>query len=70
MSYQRNQIEEAITRIVAPDSNTPPSQLRTRIKRLLELAEPNVIQTITCEHELEAQVQLGPAAPCSRPTGE
>ena len=37
MSYKRNQIEEAIARIVAPDSAEPPSELRTRIKRLLEL---------------------------------
>jgi hypothetical protein len=37
MSYKRNQIEEAITRILAPDSEKPPSELRTRIKRLLEL---------------------------------
>ena len=37
MSYKRNQIEEAIARIVAPDTKTPPSNLRTRIKRLLDL---------------------------------
>jgi hypothetical protein len=37
MSYKRNQIEEAIARIVAPNSVEPPSELRTRIKRLLEL---------------------------------
>ncbi|MGZ6252929.1 MAG: hypothetical protein ACXWM1_07665 [Candidatus Binataceae bacterium] len=37
MPYKRNQIEEAIARIVAPDSAEPPSELRTRIKRLLEL---------------------------------
>ena len=37
MSYKRNQIGEAIARIVAPDSADPPSKLRTRIKRLLEL---------------------------------
>jgi hypothetical protein len=37
MSYKRNQIEEAITKIVAPDSKRPPSHLRTRIKRLLDL---------------------------------
>ena len=36
-SFKRNQIEEAIARIVAPDSAEPPSALRTRIKRLLEL---------------------------------
>src|SRR4051812_25952147 len=37
MSYKRNQIEEAIARIVIPNSEKPPSELRTRIKRLLEL---------------------------------
>ena len=37
MSYKRNQIEEAITRIVVPDCEEPPSELRTRIKRLLDL---------------------------------
>jgi hypothetical protein len=37
MSYKRNQIEEAIARIFDPDSEKPPSELRTRIKRLLEL---------------------------------
>ena len=37
MSYKRNQIEEAIARIFAPNCEKPPSELRTRIKRLLEL---------------------------------
>ena len=37
MSYKRNQIEEAIARIVAPNCEQLPSELRTRIKRLLEL---------------------------------
>ena len=37
MSYKRNQIEEAIARISIPKSEKPPSELRTRIKRLLEL---------------------------------
>jgi hypothetical protein len=37
MSYKRNQIEEAIAHIVAPNCEEPPSELRTRIKRLLEL---------------------------------
>jgi hypothetical protein len=37
MSFKRNQIEEAIARIFAPDSAEPPSELRARIKRLLEL---------------------------------
>jgi hypothetical protein len=37
MSYKRNQVEEAITRIVAPNCEKPPSELRTRIKRLLDL---------------------------------
>ena len=37
MSYKRNQVEEAIARIFAPDSQTTPSELSTRIKRLLDL---------------------------------
>jgi|GraSoiStandDraft_17_1057272.scaffolds.fasta_scaffold116227_3 hypothetical protein len=37
MSYKRNQIEEAIARIVDPNCQEPSSELRTRIKRLLEL---------------------------------
>jgi hypothetical protein len=37
MSYKRNQIEEAIARIFAPNCEKPTSELRTRIKRLLEL---------------------------------
>ena len=37
MSYKRNQIEEAIARIFDPNCEKPPSELRTRIKRLLEL---------------------------------
>jgi hypothetical protein len=37
MSFKRNQIEEAIARIFDPNCEKPPSELRTRIKRLLEL---------------------------------
>jgi hypothetical protein len=37
VSYKRNQIEAAIARIFYPDRQQPPSELRTRIKRLLEL---------------------------------
>jgi hypothetical protein len=37
MSYKRNQIEEAIVRIFYPNRQKPPSELRTHIKRLLEL---------------------------------
>jgi hypothetical protein len=37
MSYKRNQIEEAIARIFYPNREKCPSELRTRIKRLLEL---------------------------------
>jgi hypothetical protein len=36
-SYKRNQIEEAIARVVVPNRKELPSELRTRIKRLLEL---------------------------------
>ena len=37
MSYKRNQVEEAIARTFDPNCQDPPSELRTRIKRLLEL---------------------------------
>jgi hypothetical protein len=37
MSFKRNQIEEAIAHIFVPNCQEPPSELRTRIKRLLEL---------------------------------
>jgi hypothetical protein len=37
MSYKRSQVEEAIARIFVPNCKKPPSELRTRIKRLLEL---------------------------------
>jgi hypothetical protein len=37
MSYKRKQIEEAIARVFAPNCEKPPSELRTRIKRPLEL---------------------------------
>jgi hypothetical protein len=37
MSYKRNQIEEAIARISISKYEKPPPELRTRIKRLLDL---------------------------------
>jgi len=37
MPYKRNQVEEAISRIFDPNCEKPPSVLRSRIKRLLEL---------------------------------
>ena len=37
MSYKRNQVEEAIVRLFAPNCEKPPLDLRTRIKRLLDL---------------------------------
>jgi hypothetical protein len=37
MSFKRNQIETAIARIYDPGCQEPPSELRTRIKRILEL---------------------------------
>jgi hypothetical protein len=37
MSYKRNQIEEAIARISVANYKKPSSELRTRIKRLLDL---------------------------------
>jgi hypothetical protein len=37
MLYKRNQVEEAIARIFVPNSEKPSSELRTCIKRLLDL---------------------------------
>jgi hypothetical protein len=37
MPFKRNQVEEAIARIFVPNCEEPPSELRTRIKRLLDL---------------------------------
>ena len=37
MSYQRNQIEEALSRLFDPKSKAVRAELRTRIKRLFEL---------------------------------
>jgi hypothetical protein len=37
MSFKRNQIEEAIAGIFVPNCEKPPAELRTRIKRLLDL---------------------------------
>jgi len=37
MSYKRNQVGEAIARVRAPNRQKPSSELRSRIKRLLEL---------------------------------
>ena len=37
MSYKRSQLEAAITRLFNPGSSEPAPELRTRIKRLLEL---------------------------------
>jgi len=45
MSYKRNQLEAAITQIVNPSAKDPPSVLRTRIKRLLELD-----RNLGCKH--------------------
>jgi len=36
MSYKRNQVEEAISRVFDPQSPKPNSELRTRLKRLLQ----------------------------------
>jgi hypothetical protein len=37
MSYKRNQVEEAIAHLIVPNCEKPSSELRTRIKRLLDL---------------------------------
>ena len=37
MSYKRNQVEEAIARLSVSNYQKPPSELRTSIKRLLDL---------------------------------
>ena len=36
MDYKRNQVEEAISRVLEPGSAKPSSEMRTRFKRLLE----------------------------------
>jgi len=36
LQYKRNQIEEAISGVLEPRSLEPTSELRTRLKRLLE----------------------------------
>jgi hypothetical protein len=36
MSCKRNQVEEAISRVLDPGSTKPSPQLRTRLKRLLD----------------------------------
>jgi hypothetical protein len=46
-SYKRNQIEEAIGRMFDPNCARPPSELRTRIKRLLEL-DRSIGRTFEC----------------------
>src|SRR5262245_60598473 len=53
MSYKRNQIEEAIARIFDPNSQKPPSELRTRIKRLLEL-DRSIGRKVRSKHPEEA----------------
>ena len=40
MSYKRNQIEEAIARIIDPNCEKPSSALRTRISDFLNLTSP------------------------------
>jgi hypothetical protein len=51
MSYKRNQVEEAIARIFYRQK--PPSEFRTRIKRLLELDRP-MGRKIRCKDAEEA----------------
>jgi hypothetical protein len=36
MAYKRNQVEEALSKVLEPGSQEPSSELRTRLKRLLE----------------------------------
>lgn len=36
MRFKRNQVEEAISRLIAGNAHTPSAELRTRLKRLLE----------------------------------
>jgi hypothetical protein len=51
MSYKRNQVEEAIARIFYRQK--PPSEFRTRIKRLLEL-DRSMGRKIRCKNAEEA----------------
>lgn len=37
MAYKRNQVEEAVGKVLAPREAAPSSELRTRVKRLLEI---------------------------------
>src|SRR4030095_1101270 len=53
MSYKRNQIEEAIARIFTPNCERPPSELRSRIKRLLDL-DRSVGRKLRCNDAEEA----------------
>ena len=36
LQYKRNQVEEAVSGVLEPKSHGPTSELRTRLKRLLE----------------------------------
>jgi hypothetical protein len=53
MPYKRNQVEEAIARILVPNCEKPSSELRTRIKRLLDL-DRSIGRKIRCKNAEEA----------------
>jgi hypothetical protein len=69
MSYKRNQIEEAIARTFDPNCQEPPSELRTRIKRLLELdpasAGLKMLKRPTLHFSVTRRLALEPIS-CSR----
>jgi hypothetical protein len=53
ISYKRNQLAEAIACIFDPHCQEPPSELRTRIKRLLEL-DRSIDRDLRSKHAEEA----------------
>jgi hypothetical protein len=62
VAYKRNQVEEAIARLFYPDHQEPPSELRTRIKRLLEL-DRSMGRKIRSKHAEEANFAFSEEAP-------
>jgi hypothetical protein len=62
MVYKRNQVEEAISRIFYPDRQRLPSEVRTRIKRLLEL-DRSMGRKIRSKHAEEANFAFSEEAP-------
>jgi hypothetical protein len=64
VSYKRNQVEEAIAGIFAPNCERPPSELRSRIKRLLDL-DPSIGRKLRSKDAEEANFGFSAEAPGS-----